>query len=523
MEKKREPEKAIEAMRRALELRPNSHRVLSEAGSVYQGLQQYDEALSYYERALELNPGSSGLLWQIAWLHVNRGDFRQTKHYMQRTIRSAPGHSYYYDYLRLAMVPLGEFEEYGKIIEEAAKKYGEEEPNFLALHGVHLRRTGEYEKSIALLRRALAAKDSDEIRWQIAASQWHAGDSNAALKILHEAIRHRNAPRAMLYILRAEQRYEEIEELIASVKKPGPQRYSGLDYWASLASGYYASMRRWDDAIAVTEEAKASGQMTWVEYEEQSQAEWYRMKGEIPQARALLDKCIESCPVESRIDAHYELALLEAAVGNLPAALEQVEQAASLYRWEDHHLALAAALLYATHRDEEALDKLRQIRGRYYTGERAVYYACQLRSTLEAKGGSSDCWAPNAERLAWRAREWFYYYLGRCSALRALCLVRTGDLEEARREIAWALKVEPEREDIAYLATAAYAQLGENDRALRWLRTAVDRGHQELWWARVDPDLDPLRGDPRFDRIMSDWEARLVALFGSAGYKNAGR
>jgi hypothetical protein len=40
----------------------------------------------------------------------------------------------------------------------------------------------------------------------------------------------------------------------------------------------------------------------------------------------------------------------------------------------------------------------------------------------------------------------------------------------------------------------------------------VERGNQELWWARVDPDLDPLRGLPRFNEILSDWDARLQAL-----------
>jgi tetratricopeptide (TPR) repeat protein len=411
------------------------------------------------------------------------------------------------------MVPLGEFEEYRQIVESAVEKYGEDDPDFLVLHGVLQRRMGEYEKSIATLKRALATKESDAIRWNIAASQWHAGDSDAALSNLRKAIRYSRTPRAMMFLLRSERRYEEIEELIESIRKPGPQRYSGLDYWSSLASMYYSSMRRWDDALAVTEEAKASGQMTWVEYEEQSQAEWYRMKGEISKARELLGKCIESCPAESRISAHYELALLEAAVGNLPAALEQVEQSARIYRWKDHHLTLAARLLYASHRDEEALDKLRQIRGAYYAWESTLYYGCQLKSKLGAEGGSGNCWALNAERLAWRSRERFYSYLGYCAATRALCLVRTGDPAEARREITWALKVEPERMSIAYLAAAAYAQLGDTDKALHWLRTSVERGRQELWWARVDPDLESLRDDPRFKQIMADWETRLERLF----------
>jgi Tfp pilus assembly protein PilF len=51
---------------------------------------------------------------------------------------------------------------------------------------------------------------------------------------------------------------------------------------------------------------------------------------------------------------------------------------------------------------------------------------------------------------------------------------------------------------------AAYAQLGQPDQALRWLRKAVDTGLPcHPWYAR-DPLLDPLRGDPKFKRFLED-------------------
>jgi hypothetical protein len=75
------------------------------------------------------------------------------------------------------------------------------------------------------------------------------------------------------------------------------------------------------------------------------------------------------------------------------------------------------------------------------------------------------------------------------------------------------LKIDPEGASVAYAAAAAYGLLGDTDRALEWLRTAVERGHDELWWARVDPDLDPLRERPDFDRILTDWDTRLRAIY----------
>ncbi len=68
------------------------------------------------------------------------------------------------------------------------------------------------------------------------------------------------------------------------------------------------------------------------------------------------------------------------------------------------------------------------------------------------------------------------------------------------------------RTHFAYLASCAYSLIGGTAQALQWLETAIERGHLELWWARVDPDLDPLRELPRFKAIMTDWDRRIQAL-----------
>jgi class 3 adenylate cyclase/TolB-like protein/Flp pilus assembly protein TadD len=64
---------------------------------------------------------------------------------------------------------------------------------------------------------------------------------------------------------------------------------------------------------------------------------------------------------------------------------------------------------------------------------------------------------------------------------------------------------------VAYSLGVAYAQLGQRDKALRWLRNAVDTGFPCYPWYARDPLLQPLRGDPEFQRFMEDlrksWEA----------------
>ena len=85
--------------------------------------------------------------------------------------------------------------------------------------------------------------------------------------------------------------------------------------------------------------------------------------------------------------------------------------------------------------------------------------------------------------------------------------------QEAIEEIQRALRAEPESAEAAYHAACVFSLLGESEEALVWLRTAVERGHQEFWWARVDSDLDYLRGQRRFNEIMADWETHLRTLF----------
>lgn len=48
-----------------------------------------------------------------------------------------------------------------------------------------------------------------------------------------------------------------------------------------------------------------------------------------------------------------------------------------------------------------------------------------------------------------------------------------------------------------------YANLGDKDRAMKWLETAYEtRSGWLLGWAQVDPSYDPLRSDPRFQSLM---------------------
>jgi len=62
---------------------------------------------------------------------------------------------------------------------------------------------------------------------------------------------------------------------------------------------------------------------------------------------------------------------------------------------------------------------------------------------------------------------------------------------------------------VAYSLGATYAQLGQPAQAVAWLRKAADSGFPCYAWYARDPLLQPMHGDPAFNRLLSDLKDRL--------------
>jgi TolB-like protein/tetratricopeptide (TPR) repeat protein len=56
----------------------------------------------------------------------------------------------------------------------------------------------------------------------------------------------------------------------------------------------------------------------------------------------------------------------------------------------------------------------------------------------------------------------------------------------------------------SYEMAKIYAALGNRDRAFEWLGRALEQRSHSLVFLKVDPQLKPLRGDPRFARLVKD-------------------
>jgi len=84
----------------------------------------------------------------------------------------------------------------------------------------------------------------------------------------------------------------------------------------------------------------------------------------------------------------------------------------------------------------------------------------------------------------------------------AAVLAELGEPEKAGKWVARAVTVDAEEPIIEYNAACVYVRLGRFDDALKCLEASLGQGGMFRDWARNDPDLDPVREDPRFKALL---------------------
>ncbi|MFT6087236.1 MAG: adenylate cyclase [Glaciecola sp.] len=89
-------------------------------------------------------------------------------------------------------------------------------------------------------------------------------------------------------------------------------------------------------------------------------------------------------------------------------------------------------------------------------------------------------------------------YLGACQ------LSRQGDIDEGRRWITKAMANNDCDGIVLYNSACFYSQIGEIIQALDYLEKAIVLGMVNKEWLLHDMDLDPLRGEPRFNSLLKD-------------------
>jgi len=203
----------------------------------------------------------------------------------------------------------------------------------------------------------------------------------------------------------------------------------------------------------------------------------------------------------------------------LPEVL--VAQAWILYAAQNYNDAIYCA--------KKAIDRKRDCEGAYYTLCRSLFASGQYQElasiadeALEASGEDYNCYVPIMNALE---------VMGKQEALRNTRQRRIGALEthikhvpedararillasdyaaidrfdDAVREIDFAVALRSNEATVLYNAACVYCRLKRGPDAMAAIKKAWDAGFKDADWARRDPDLNLLHGDPEFERLYPE-------------------
>ena len=89
------------------------------------------------------------------------------------------------------------------------------------------------------------------------------------------------------------------------------------------------------------------------------------------------------------------------------------------------------------------------------------------------------------------------------STLYAAAKARAGDKDAARQMLSELDEISKNREVVGYFRALLYLSLNNKDEALRWLEQGFEeRDGANICWIKVDPLLDSLHGNPRFEALV---------------------
>jgi adenylate cyclase len=205
--------------------------------------------------------------------------------------------------------------------------------------------------------------------------------------------------------------------------------------------------------------------------------------------------------------AHAAKGRVLTALGHYDEAMGEFDAALRLEPDSYEANAGAGRCAIAQRRHEAAVMHLEKAAQVYETDYWAAGMVIQSYEALGDKSG--------AHRAARRALERIEKVLaaepdhGSALSFGVTALITLGDADRALEWAERALLLDPENTNLRYNLGCSFTKAGLFDRAIELLERVVESAQPEgLRWMRSDSDLDPLRGDPRFEQMLSAAEAR---------------
>jgi serine/threonine protein kinase/Tfp pilus assembly protein PilF len=212
----------------------------------------------------------------------------------------------------------------------------------------------------------------------------------------------------------------------------------------------------------------------------------------------------------------------------------QVSQAWVLYAAELHNEAVRMV--------KKAIERKRDCEGAYYMLCRALFAAGRYQevvdvaeSAIEASGEDYNVYVPILNSLGSMGKEEAKRNMSqrfvaalenhlkhvpedaRARVLAGYYYAEWGQVDDAMRELNLAITLRANEASILYNAACVYCGLKKKAEALNALRKAWEAGFQDAVWARRDPDISLLHGDPEFERLYPDKSAPMPASGSQVG------
>jgi TolB-like protein/Tfp pilus assembly protein PilF len=182
-------------------------------------------------------------------------------------------------------------------------------------------------------------------------------------------------------------------------------------------------------------------------------------------------------------------------LGQFDRAIAEVKRAVELDPVSPIIHADLGTVYTVARRYDEAIEQFRhtlELDPQFYWGHR------QLGLTLELKGDPGNAIAEYQKALQLSDDPRVLAFIGRAEA-------STGRQGEARAILAKLTEMAKTRYVSGYSFAVIHLALGERDQALDWLeKDAREQTGFEINFIKVDPYLDPLRGNPRFEKLVSN-------------------